>query len=697
MKIFKCARKTMLCMTTLLSMSIQAKDVIPLSGTWQFALGPAVKDYRTTVYPASNTISKTYKEVSIPHTWNDRPVERINAGEGFHLGKGWYKKSFNSMPDWHNKRVFIRFDAVGTQAIVKLNGKDIGEHNGPYSAFCYEITEMINHGENILEVEVSNLANNNMTPAQSRLQTSFGGIYRPVNILVSENTCISPLDFASSGIYLTPTNVSRKGADLNVQIRTSSIGSKSNVEAKAVLKDNEGKVVKTIKRLVSIPSGESQIDLNTHVKNPRLWDGVRDPYMYSVETTLTSSEGVLLDKVVQPLGFKYFSFSPKEGLTLNGEYYDVYGTSRWQDWEDEGFAISTKHDSIDIALMEELGCTGARFGHYQQDETILNLTDTKGLVSMAELALIPPNSKSGAFHESCRQQLTELIKQLYNHPSIIVWNVLNEISPSEERVRDLHELAHSLDSIRPTSVVYNKPVKPEEKGWYNVADIVCSNKYPWWYVKSGDDYGNAGVFADRLEQIRSVRPDVVYGVTEYGAGGCVTQHQQNPTMPEDTQFGRFFPEEYQSLIHEKQWNLLAGHKEYWCKLVWNLADFTWSTASRGDMIGRNHKGLVTHDRKIKKDAFFFYRANWNKKLPTLYITSRRHVERDEEITPVKIYSNCKNVELFVNGKSQGKQKNPKHATFNWSDIKLKKGENTIRVEGKFNGKLQVDECKWTLI
>ncbi len=697
MRIIKSAIQAMFCITTLVSMPIQAKEIIPLSGTWQFALGPSVKDIKTTNYPASNTICKTFSEVRIPHTWNDRPVQRINEGEGFHLGKGWYKKSFNSMPGWQNKRIFIRFDAVGTQAIVKLNDKIIGKHNGPYSAFCYEITDFVEPGKNMLEVEVSNLANYDMTPSESRLQTSFGGIYRPVNILVSENTCISPLDFASSGIYLTPNNVSIKGADLNIQIKTSSISSKSNVEAKAILRDNNGRVVKTIKRIVFIPIGESQIDLNTHVENPHLWDGVRDPYMYSVETTLTSSEGLLFDKVVQPLGFRYFSFSPKEGLTLNGQYYDVYGTSRWQDWENEGFAISTKHDSIDIDLMEELGCTGARFGHYQQDETILNLTDTKGIVSMAELSLIPPNSKTEAFHASCRQQLTELIKQLYNHPSIIVWNLLNEIYPSEERVRDLHELAHSLDSIRPTSVVYNQPIKPEQKGWYNVADIVCSNKYPWWYAKSSDDFGNAGVFAERLEDIRSVRPDVVYGVTEYGAGGCVTQHQQNPKAPEDTKYGRFFPEEYQSLTHEKQWNLLAGHKEYWCKLVWNLADFTWSTASRGDMIGRNHKGLVTHDRKVKKDAFFFYKANWNKKLPTLYITSRRHVEREDMITPVKIYSNCKDVELFVNGESQGKQNNQTHATFNWSNIKLKKGTNTIRVEGMFKGALQVDECKWTLL
>ncbi|MFI3319869.1 MAG: glycoside hydrolase family 2 TIM barrel-domain containing protein [Rikenellaceae bacterium] len=677
-------------------MTAEAKEIVPLNGNWEFALGPAVEHSAVVDYPTTATIIKEYKNVTIPHTWNDNAVKRINEGEEFYWSKGWYRKEIDCQPEWSGKRIFIKFDAVGTQAIVSLNGEKIGAHKGPYSAFCFEITDKIRKGINLLEVEASNLADHSMVPSQALLQTSFGGIYRPVNILVAEQTCFSPLDFATSGVYVTPTNVSKSSANLQLDIVTSSTKPLSGVKISATLKNREGKVVKTFYKTTDIINGEGKVSLSAEIKRPRLWDGVRDPYMYSVETTISTADGVELDRTVEPVGFRYFEFKPNEGLILNGRHYDVYGASRWQDWEEEGFAITPKQDSVDMALMMELGATGARFGHYQQDETICNLTDSYGLVSFAELCLIPPLVTTDAYHNNCRQQLEELIKQLYNHPSIIVWNLLNEIFPPEKHLKSLNDLAKSLDSIRPTCVVYNRPIKKGQEGWYKIPDLVCSNKYPGWYKNAGDAFGNAGAFATRLRQVQEVRPDVVFGITEYGGGGCISQHQQNPQKPDDTVTGRFFPEEYQSLLHEKQWETLAGHNEYWCKIIWNLADFTWAYAKRGDMLGRNHKGLVTHDRKVKKDAFYYYKANWNKTEPTIYLTSRRHTEREDAVTPVKVYSNSKSVELFVNEVSQGVVTPSEFCVCEWSDIKLNKGVNKIRVEGKYKGKAQSDSCEWTL-
>ncbi len=645
--------KIALCFLICAISSATAQTIIPLNNDWEFALGPAVEHSAVVDYPTTATIIKEYKAVTTPHTWNDNAVKRINEGEVFYWGKGWYRKEINYQPSWDDKRVFIKFDAVGTQATVSLNGATVGRHKGPYSAFCFEITDILKSGKNLLEVEVSNLADPTMVPSQAKLQTSFGGVYRPVNLIIKEQTCFSPLDFATSGVYVTPTNVSKRSANLQLDIVTSSTRLVNDAHISAILRDSDGKEVKRFSKTTDIIQGEGNVTLNTEIKRPRLWDGVRDPYMYSVETIISTADGGVLDRTIEPVGFRYFEFRPNEGLILNGRHYDVYGASRWQDWEEEGFAITPKQDSLDMTLMMELGATGARFGHYQQDETICNLTDSYGLVSFAELCLIPPLERSDAYHNNCRQQLEELIKQLYNHPSILVWNLLNEIYPPEEHLRSLNELAHSLDSIRPTSVVYNQKIKKGQEGWYNVADLVCSNKYPGWYDNAGDDFGNAGAFATRLREIQAVRPDVVFGITEYGGGGCISQHQQNPQKPDDTITGRIFPEEYQALLHEKQWESLAGHNEYWCKIIWNLADFTWAYAKRGDMLGRNHKGLVTHDRKVKKDAFFFYKANWNRSEPTLYITSRRDTEREDAMTYIKVYSNCKSVTLFVNDVPQG--------------------------------------------
>lgn len=686
-----------LVLSILCVQAVSAKELVSLDGAWQFALGPTTEERDKGTYPDEDSIKKVFKEVEVPHTWNDYPVDRVNAGEGFHLSKGWYKKSFRVHSVWEGKRLFLRFEGVGFECWVKLNGKEIGEHQGAYSAFCFEITDSVIFGkDNLLEVTVSNLKTEEFMPAAERLQTRFGGIYRRVKLLVAEPSCISPMDYASSGVYLHQSNVSKKSADLVIE---TVLDSKENLSAailSAVIKGEDGKVVETVVEQIDVKAGSSNVSLKTTLKNPQLWNGRKNPYLYSVEVSLSGSNKRVLDQVVQPLGLRFFEFTSTDGFFLNGEYLDVTGVSRWQDWAEEGFATTEKHDQKDVELMLELNCKGIRFACYQQSDNMYDLMDQNGFVCLAEIAVTPPNVSTDEYHASCRQQLKELIKQQYNHPSIILWNLLNEVSPKAEHLMDLHNLAHELDGSRPTAIVYNRNIKNEEEAnWHKIPDLICSNKYPWWYEHYGDVLANAGVFNDRYQNLKKYLPNVIFGVTEFGAGGCVTQHQQNPEKPDPIK-GRFYPEEYQTMIHERQWALLRDHKEYWCKLIWNLTDFTWAWVARGDAVGRNHKGLVTHDRKIKKDVFYFYKAQWNDAVPTLYIASRRHAERIEAVTPVKIYSNCPEVTLTVNGIEIGTISNPDYNVFQWPEITLQKGVNTISVEGIWNGKKQVDSCSWIL-
>ncbi|MGS0526414.1 glycoside hydrolase family 2 protein [Zobellia nedashkovskayae] len=404
--------------------------------------------------------------------------------------------------------MFIRFEGVGMESVVKLNGKEVGKHEGAYAAFCFEITDFLKiEGENLLEVEVSNLKNDNVVPAAYDLQTRFGGIYRPVKILVKEPTCISPIDYASSGIYLHQSNVSAKQADLKIDVMLESLNSHSNVNITTAIIDHKGKIINKVEQKTNITKGSSSVSLNTVVNKPHLWNGRKDPYLYNVETTLTTKDGDVLDKVTETFGFRHIKFTPNDGLFLNEEYYDVYGVSRWQDWADEGFAVTKKQDSIDVELMKELNCTGIRFACYQQDYYMYNAMDENGFLCLAEIPLTPPNIESEAFHNSSRNQLKELIKQLYNHPSIILWNLLNEVHPSAENLQDLNDLAKELDPSRPTAIVYNKKIETEEDvNWHAIPDIICSNKYPWWYNHYGDVYANAAYSMIVIKRLKNTYP-----------------------------------------------------------------------------------------------------------------------------------------------------------------------------------------------
>jgi beta-galactosidase len=397
-------------------------------------------------------------------------------------------------------------------------------------------------------------------------------------------------------------------------------------------------------------------------------------------------KGIILDEIEQPLGVRFFEVNRDKGLILNGEPYPLYGVCRHQEWEGLGPALTDKENIKDFELITELGANGIRFAHYQQADIMYRLCDENGLIAWSEIPNTPAyRTNFPPYLQNCRDQLTELIKQNYNHPSIFFWGLYNEIDIPKEDVVVLNETAKQLDPHRLTTLADN--VKVNEKHY--VTDVSAWNWYFGWY------YGNVNEYVPWYDKLHIEHPTLKGGLSEYGAEACISQQQENPQRPDPV--GKFFPEQYQRLYHEKVWEAIKDRQDIWCKFVWNMFDFSWTFATRGIQPYRNYKGLITHDRVVKKDAFFFYKANWSYD-PVLYIASRRNTQRHEAVVPVEVYTNLDEVELLVNGVIISKKSMDSEIhKISWQDIKLKSGKNQINVVGYKNGTKYSDTCEWTYI
>lgn len=642
-----------------------SREITSLSGEWQFA--KVNEDY-------SIGMDVDFEQVMVPHTWN---TDLIN-GDSYYLGKGLYHKEL-SLSAVDQKRFFIRFEGASTIAKLYVNGQFAGIHEGAYSAFCFEVSSLIQKGLNQIEVVVDNGYNNDITPVANALFTRFGGIYRPLVLITTGEIAISPLDFASPGVYISPVSVTREQAHVSIKTLLSGEGvDRSSIRLKTEIINAEGEVVSD--QITTAPSDRVIQDFN--ISNPHLWNGKADPYRYEVKVSLLSAD-FILDEIVQPLGLRYFHVDAKKGFFLNGEYLDLYGVNRHQEWEKEGSALSDEQHRHDISEIIDMGANGLRLAHYQQSETIYSLCDDSGLVVWAEVPITPPyQSENEKYKANCRQQLTELIRQNYNHPAIFFWGMYNEITIDTQDVQTLHDLAKSEDPYRLTTAASNRRLEKR----HSVTDLICWNRYPYWY--GGEDISK---WHKRLTRRKK---NMKVGVSEYGAGGCVDQHQQNPENPNAID-GRFYPEEYQAIAHEQIWMDIKDKPGIWGKFIWNMFDFSWPTVKRGNRVKMNHKGLITYDRKIKKDSFFLYKANW-RDIPVLHLTSKRHLERNEAVTDIKVYSNAVNVRFYQNGKLLGEVATDEIKRAVLKNVTLNSGENEIRVEADFSGKTETDEIIWTL-
>jgi beta-galactosidase len=422
-----------------------------------------------------------------------------------------------------------------------------------------------------------------------------------------------------------------------------------------------------------------------HLDRPHLWNAKADPYLYTLNVRLEDVQGNVLDEVEQPFGLRFYRVDRDSGLVLNGRAYPLYGVCRHQEWEGLGPALSNKHHEKDVGFILELGATGVRLAHYQQADKMYSLCDENGLVVWAEIPNTPAYRNHPDYLQNCKEQLTELIKQNLNHPSILFWGLYNEVDIPTADLKILHETAKRLDPYRLTTQADYSQVSER----HLITDVAAWNWYYGWY------YGQFGEYAPWFDRAHKNYPTLMAGLSEYGAGGCISQQQENPARP-DASNGRFFPEQYQRLYHERVWSEIKNRKDLWCKFVWNLADFSWTNVRRGDRDFINHKGLITHDHKTKKDAFYFYKANWSDE-PVLYLLSRRNTERTEKLVTVEVYTNLDEVELYVNGIfiSRKKMESDIHK-IHWDNVPLVPGRNRIDVIGHQENKTFTDACEWRL-
>ncbi len=643
-----------------------AGDVVRLDSGWRFVKGDPAGAQAAT-FDASG-----WETVSVPHSWNVADWQ----GPTYYRGPGWYRRQLDVPASWQGKRVFVRFDAASIAAEVFVNGERVGDHVGAFAAFCFEITRQVRPGAaNVLAVRVNNAPRDD-TPPLSGDFNMFGGLYRPVTLFARDPICITPLDFGGPGVAVRQVSVSREVAEIEVVTRVA---------------DASGKPVASAQRSVPLPAGGDAAAMQSvRLVKPHLWNGLRDPYLHSVTVELRSG-GRVIDAVTQPLGLRSYRFDPAQGFFLNGAPYRLHGVNRHQDREGKAWAISEKDQDEDMALVRELGANVIRLAHYQHSDYFYGLCDREGVIAWAEIPLVNAVRATEAFAANTKQQLTELIRQNINHPSIVMWSLYNEVGLRKTDdpvplIKALHALARTEDPTRPTVGATSTGEFARYHEMVATPELLAGNLYPGWYSGAVTDMG------PWIDERNAAYGNRGMGISEYGAGASIVQHEQGMTrQPEPT--GKWHPEEWQAILHETQYAAIVARPFIWGSFVWNMFDFSIASRTEGDRNGMNDKGLVTYDRRTRKDAFFFYKANWNPE-PMVYITSRRHVERTQPTTDVKVYSNCARAEMKVNGKSYGPATGNEVHVFVWKNVNLAAGDNTIEVEGQCGTTTVKDACRW---
>jgi beta-galactosidase len=630
-----------------------------------------------------------WEHVNLPHTWN---AKDDLPGNKLYQGPGWYRKEFIGLREWQGRRLFLRFGAASLVSQVYLNGVLLGEHVGGFGAFCYELTPLLQLDvTNQLAVRVDN-RRGSVSPLGGDF-TIYGGLYRSVTLVETGPIAITPLDYASPGVYLKQTHVTDDRADVDVTTKisnASAIGS-DIVTVVSIFDAKHRLIVSDRTRQLARPRDITDVRQRITIEQPHLWNGVSGPYLYTARIELFDA-GRRIDSVEQPLGLRYFGQDAKRGFLLNGKPMQIHGVCRHQDWAGTGWAINEKQQEIDIAIMREMGVNGVRLAHYQHNPYFYSLCDKNGVIAWAELALVNNVRNTPEFRQNVRQQLTELIRQNYNHPSILMWSMYNEVgSGGRDKpgaiIENLGELAHMEDPTRPTTGAASGDTMANLPDVMLALDLVSLNLYSGWYGGKPSDIGPA------IDHYNARYGSKGVSVSEYGAGASIQQHQQGMTKGPNPN-SHFHPEEWQAILHEITYPAIKARPFVWGSFLWVMFDFTSAGRHEGDADGINDKGLVTRDRKTRKDAFYFYKANWTT-APMVYITSRRDNARTEATTVVKVYSNCEVVRLKVNGQSYGEMSMPAGQVFVQENVTLRPGSNVIEVQGTAHGKTVKDSCKWT--
>ncbi|CAG9892047.1 beta-galactosidase [Bacteroides ovatus] len=644
-----------------MSIFAQRQDIL-LNNDWNFRFSHQVQ-------------KGTEVRVDLPHTWNAQ--DALSGKMDYKRGIGNYEKNLFIRSEWKGKRLFIRFEGVNNIADVFVNRRHIGEHRGGYGAFIFEITGKVEYGkENSILVRVNNGEQLDIMPLVGDFNF-YGGIYRDVHLLIIDETCISPLNYASPGVRLIQDSVSHKYAKVRAVVDLSNGGSGNReVELNVRLLDGQRVVKEGTKKVNLSGNAAMQQEFTFEIDQPHLWNGRQDPFLYQAEVIL-SRNGQMVDRVIQPLGLRFYRIDPDKGFFLNGKHLPLQGVCRHQDRSEVGNALRPQHHEEDAALMLEMGVNAVRLAHYPQATYFYDLMDKNGIIVWAEIPFVGPGGYNDkgfvdlpAFRANGKEQLKELIRQHYNHPSICVWGVFNELTElgdnPVEYIKELNVLAHQEDPTRPTTSASN------QMGDLNfITDAIAWNRYDGWYGGTPADLGKW------LDRMHKDHPEICIAISEYGAGASIYHQQDSLVKTVPTSW--WHPENWQTYYHIENWKTISSRPYVWGSFVWNMFDFGAAHRTEGDRPGINDKGLVTFDRKVRKDAFYFYKANWNREEPMLYLTGKRNTVRTQRLQIITAFTNLSGAELFVNGKSYGKAIPDSYAILEWKNVELEPGENEIKV------------------
>lgn len=692
-----------------------------LSDGWVFAKGAEA--------PAGG--APEWARVTVPHSWNrvghytnpgDHP-NRPDTLDGYQ-GVAWYRLEFDAPRDPRGKRTFLEFDAASRTAEVWLNGKRLGGHAGGFSRFRFDATDALKPGvANTLMVRVDNTAPDIGTATADVLPLAgdffvHGGLYRPVRLIVTDGVHFDMLDHGGSGVYATTRSIGGGRALIDVRWRARNDTARAaRIDAVVRLLDASGAVRAEQRRPVTLAGGAgAEASVTLDVADPHLWNGVADPYLHRLSVDLVGADGRVLDRVEQSFGIRELRIDPERGLFLNGKPLRLHGVGYHQDREGKGWAVSDADIAEDVAIMREMGANTIRLTHYQHGQPIHDLADRYGLLVWDEIPLVSrwtmgaATTASDGLRENAARQMRELIRQNGNHASVIAWGIANEVDfgksipifitnkdgPAPDPMpllAELNAIAKAEDPSRPTAIatccegrLLGDAEVPITAG---AADVSGANRYFGWY------YGDPSGLGPHLDALRAARPNQPLSVTEYGAGGATSIHTDNALGGDVDQRGRNQPEEYESYIHETAWATLSSKPYLWATWLWNSFDFATTRRREGDAIDINTKGLVTYDRAIRKDAYYFHKANWSA-APTVHINGRRYVDRAYPFTDVRVYSNAPETELVVGGKSLGTMKDCPQRICVWPKVALAAGSNAVIARGRFAGGVTEDRLEWRL-
>lgn len=624
------------------------RNVINLNQDWKFIQQDA---------GLPESLPADWQTVQLPHSWN--AIDGQDGNGSYDRGKYWYAKTFETPKQpLPGGKVFVEILAAGQQATVYVNGTEVTYHEGGYSTFRADITSLCKEeGENLLVVACSNEYKDSVYP-QSADFTFYGGLYRGVNLISVPEAHFDLEYYGGPGIQVTPKPCDCGGATF--EIVTYVKNTDENFTVLYSVLDAEGKEVASGCR----PADSTGITL--YVPDAKKWD-IDSPYLYTVKAAL-QRRNETYDEISTRAGVRSFSCDPQKGFIINGKETPLRGVSRHQDILYKGNALTKEDHYRDAELIKELGANTIRLAHYQHNQYFYDACDELGFIVWAEIPFISVFNKDPEAHQNCISQLKELIIQNYNHPSICFWGISNEIligGISEKLVenhKELNALAKELDPTRLTTIAHVS-MTPVESPMHHITDVESYNHYFGWYGGKMEDNG------PWLDNFHKVHPDICLGLSEYGCEGIITYHGPNPACKD-------YSEEYQALYHEHMAKVLDERPWIWSSHVWNMFDFGCAARNEGGVAGRNNKGLMTIDRKTKKDSYYIYKAYWNKE-PMVHLCGKRYAQRAGETTQIRVYSNLPTVTLYLNGEKVGEQTAEKVFVF---EVALADGFNTIVAE-----------------